>query len=481
MMKLMRLGLAGVMLAMMTACTVGPDFEAPEINAPERFVTQELLNSLNAGKESAEFPVNWWEGFGDPLLSGLVDDALNQNYRLAAAAARLESAQGVVKRVGADNKPTVTASGGGDYTLEERLDIKQEDPEKIRTGFGRLAVLLPLDVFGRTRRSVEAARANVAAAESELRGLVLEVSADVTREYLTLRGNQRQLALLEESVALQEKTLAIVKSRFDTGLAPELDLRRAETSVERLRAGVPRLKRDLLNSRNRLATLTGQYPGALEEALKSEQELPSYQSPVAEVVPFEVLMRRPDVKQAEAELHQAVALIGVTTADLYPSFELAAVANVSALKVNNLSTVELLVASAGGTIQQVLYEGGARRANVAIAKAEAEAALNDYRQVLLDASEEVERALAALEASRVSQISLEKAVISSGRSFNQAEGLYQQGLISFLDVVDAQRQLADAEQALASERTNYATQIAALFRALGTPVNPVAESEAESE
>lgn len=463
--------LAALLLPLLLACTVGPDYEAPDREAPARFVSQEVLAELNAGHEQAAVAANWWEGFDDPLLNRLVEEALENNLRIGAAVARLREARARRESIDAADRPQIDA-GAGASVEEERIEEGAGPMQDIETTtereFGLLSLFWSLDVFGRNRRAVEAAQATVQAAEARLHGLVLDVSGQVAREYLGLRGNQRQLALLEESVALQERTLSIVQSRFDAGLSPELDVRRAETSVERLRAGIPPLEEDLLNARNRLATLTGRFPGAYEEELKAEDEIPVYAGRFAEVVPLEVLERRPDLHEAEARLKQRVAEIGVAKADFYPAFDVAAEISLTRTVVGNADPVEILLSSVSAAVAQFLYDGGARGANLDAAEAAAEAALLDYRQALLRAAEEVETALAAIAASRERQVSLEKAVQSSTASFNQAEYLYQEGLISFLDVVDAQRVLADAEQALAAERTDYATFVATLFRVLGS-------------
>ncbi|MEX2525652.1 MAG: efflux transporter outer membrane subunit, partial [Gammaproteobacteria bacterium] len=336
--------------------------------------------------------------------------------------------------------------------------------------FGALGFTLPLDMFGRNRREVEAARASLEVAEAELRDVVLTRSTDVAREYLRLRGGQRQLELLEESVALQEKTLSVVKSRFQAGLSPELDLRRAETSVERLRADIPPLQESLTNSRNLLANLTGEYPGAFEETLRKTAAIPSYQREIPAPIPVDVLRQRPDIRRAEAELKRTIAEIGVAEADYYPVFRLFGQLRVGTSGFSGDPSMDLIIGSLGALVEQVITDGGAREANVENARARADEALANYRQALLDAAQSIETTLAALKSSLARQESLGKAVESSSRSFNQAENLYQLGLISFLDVVDAQRVLASAEQQLAAERTNYATRIATLFRVLGTNV-----------
>jgi multidrug efflux system outer membrane protein len=460
------LALAALLTA---ACTARPDYTPPEINAPSQFVSQEVLKTLNENKSGKAFTADWWTGFKDPVLDTLVETGLANNFEIAAAAARVKEAQARVRLAGASNN--LSADISVDSDLQERRELRPDSNSATTTGAGaEIGIGLPIDIFGRTRREVEAAQAGLESARAELKGIILTTSSDIAAEYLRLRGNQRQLELLRESVALQEKTLSIVKTRYETGLAPELDMRRAETSVENLRADIPPLEGDLLNARNRLASLTGEFPGAYETLLKDNKETPTYKNAIPSLVPLEVLSSRPDIRQSEAALKQAVAGIGVAQAAYYPSFNLSGTIGLSSSGVSGAPATDILIASIRALIEQIITDGGERRASVTIAKAQAEEALANYEQALREASEEVETSLAAIHSSLTRQTSLEKAVSSSQRSFSQAETLYQQGLISFLDVVDAQRVLASAEQALAREQTNYATQIATLFRVLGTDI-----------
>jgi NodT family efflux transporter outer membrane factor (OMF) lipoprotein len=455
-------------LALSASCTVGPDYIKPEIDAPPHFVSQDIFESLNQGRSDKEFSANWWKGFSDLTLDQLVLSGLEKNFQVAAARSRLNEASARVALAGAGNKLQSGAGLEGD--LEAERELNQVEDTKTASITGSLDFALPLDVAGRIARGVEAARAGEESARAELRGLVLGTSSEITREYLRLRGTQRQLELLTESVHLQEKTLFIVKNRYKAGLSPELDMRRAETSVENLRASIPRLKESLTNSRNRLAALTGEYPGAYESLLKEHKDIPVYQGRVPKLVPLDVLTQRPDIRQNEEDLKQAVARIGVSEADYYPNFRLIGEVSIGASGISGTPALNILTASLGTLIEQVLTNGGARKAGVDIAIAQAEEALANYQQGLREASEEVESSLAAIKSSVGRQTSLQKAVQSSEISFYQAETLYQQGLISFLNVVDAQRVLANAEQALAAERTNYATEIGTLFRVLGTKV-----------
>lgn len=458
-----------------SACVVGPDYEKPEMEAPGAFVSQKVLTQLNAGKESTTIATDWWRGFTDDTLDQLVRKGLENNFRVAAAEARVKEAHARI--VLADAGDNLKVNAGLDNALEEEFSLDRARSTTTGSVFSALSLRLPLDVAGRFERGVQAARAGFEASQADLRGIVLSISSQITREYLQLRGNQRQLDLLRESVGLQDKTLSIVRSRYEAGLSPELDMRRAETTVENLRAGIPSLEQALLNSRNRLASLTGQYPGVYEELLKTHRDIPVYQGKIPEFVPMEVLSMRPDIRQSEETLKAAVARIGVAEADFYPTFDLIGQIGIGAAGVVGVPTMDILLASLGTLINQIVTAGGARQANLDIARAQAEEALANYKQLLRDASEEVESTLAAIQASLARQQSLGKAVEASGVSSYQAETLYRQGLISFLNVVDAQRVLANGKQQLAAERTNYATQIATLFRALGTRIDSPASGE----
>lgn len=454
------------------ACAVGPDYQAPAVGTPDAFVSQDVFALLNQDAAGPALAARWWEGFEDPLLTRLVERAVEDNPEIAAAAARLRGARAQLALARTGNALDVTASTETAASERERLGESGEGSSSSL--LGGLAFSRRLDVFGRTARAVEAARAGVEAAQAGLRDAVLTTTSEVALEFLRLRGNQRQLALLEDSVALQEQTVDIVESRYRAGLAPELDLRRAETSVARLRADIPPLQRSLIDGRNRLASLTGRYPGAYEDMLAEGAGLPRYRREIPAPVPMAALRARPDIRAAEAELKRAVAEIGVAEAAFYPLFELFGDLQISTSGITGGPAMDLIVASLSGIVDQVVADGGARAANLDAARARADEALAQYRAALLEAARSVEATLAALQASAGRQRSLERAVATSRRSFEQAERLYQLGLSSFLDVVDAQRVLANAEQQLASERTAYATRIATLFRELGAEVEPPA-------
>jgi len=423
-------------------------------------------------KDAGVAGVRWWEGFNDPVLNELVSTSIQNNFQIAAAAARVKEARALLELSEAGDSLLVeldaeVSGQKSDRDNNTSSSTGSNNARDERSALLGLGFTLPIDLAGRVENEVRAAAANLMAEQAGLRAQIIETSTAVAQEYLSLRGNQKQLAMLRESVELQEKTLAIVQARFESGLSPELDVRRAETSVENLRASIAPLQQALQDSRHRLATLSGQFPGAYEQLLKPEGDLPEYGLGIPVSVPFQVIQARPDVQLVQARFAQAAADVGVAQADFYPSIELMANIQIGSTAINSNPATSILIGSLAALLNQVVYDGGARDARLNAAVARAEGALAEYEQVLRVVTQEVENSLTAIDSSASRQTALGKAVISSKRSFEQADALYQLGLVSFLDVVDAQRVYANAEQALATEQTNYATLIAGLFRALG--------------
>lgn len=454
---------------LLTACTIGPEYVAPKIDAPSQFVYQDVFDLLNEGKKDNTNINQWWEGFSDEGLTSMVKKAIENNNQIIGATARVRAAKANIALIDADD--ALTANASFDQSLNANKAIENNNSSSKETSYAiGIDLALPIDVFGKNKREVQAAIAAYETAQAELADTVLRVSTDVAREYLRYRGNQRQLQLLKESVALQEKTLSIVKARYKAGLSPELDMRRAETSVERLRADIPPLLQSLSNSRHTIANFVGDYPRLQIMELDNSLDIPGYEYKLQTEIPINILRRRPDILASEAKLKQSVAEIGIAEADFYPTFNLLSSLQVSTDGLIGNTSFDLFSLAISLLVNQFITDGGARDARLVIAKANSDEALANYKQALLDAALDVETNLIALKSSIERQQSLEKAVVSSSRSFEQADRLYQLGLSSFLDVVDAQRVLASAEQQLATERTNYSTQIASLFRVLGTKV-----------
>lgn len=457
---------------MLSGCVVGPDYQAPAPTLPERFSAQDIMNALQEQTATAPaLSTYWWQGFNDPTLDTLVTLGLENSFSLAAATARVRASEARLGIISANTQPQLGGTARASTSRESQRNNTAGTPNTDSDDGASLALnaSLTLDIFGRNQRALEEGEAQFAAAQAALHSELLSVTTQIAQEYLSLRGNDRQLELLKESVALQSQTLAVVRARFNAGLAPELDLQRAKASVERLGARIPPLTERSRNARNRLATLTGYFPGHHDALLATSSAIPTYRATIPLALPATVLSARPDVREAEAVLKQAVARIGIAEADFYPRLALAGDISLSA--ASGMRADNVLFQSLSALIDQVLWSGGRRDAALAVSQAQAEEALANYQRVIRSASERVEMALTAIDASSKRTLALANSVAASQRSFAQAQTLYQLGLISFLDVVEAQRSLADDEQNLAAERTDYATDIARLFEALGTKMS----------
>lgn len=468
-------------LLMLAACASAPFEQMPiqtapvqQTASPDQFVAQDILQNLSRVASVGLAGTRWWEGFNDPILDQLIQNSLENSFRIASSAASVREARALLALSDTGNSLLVELDTQLSGQKTDRSNTATSTPNTAgagnrneRNAIVGLGFVLPLDFAGKVDQQMQAAAANLMAVQAGLRSQIISTSTEVAQEYLRLRGNQKQLAMLRDSVDLQEKTLAIVKARFESGLSPELDVRRAETSVETLRADIAPLEQALRRSMHQLATLAGQFPGAYDALLTPVGNLPRYTLGIPSRLPLQVLQARPDVQLAQARFAQAAAEVGVAHADFYPSIDLMANIQIGSSALNSNPATGVLIASLSALLNQVVYDGGARNARLEAAKARADVVLAEYEQVLRAVTLDVENTLLAMQASTSRQTALGKAVVSSKRSFEQADALYQLGLVSFLDVVDAQRVYANAEQALATEQTSYATLIASLFRALG--------------
>lgn len=469
-------GLSVLLALGLSACsTAQPELAPLQTRAPGQFQGQDLLNKL-AQAASSQAAAQWWAGFGDPTLNTLIEQAIRNNFTVRASAARVQEAQALLQLNSAQEGLFVELDAVATAQRSERGNLlaastggsgSASNVSRREEVLGGIGIALPLDVAGGLQQQTRAAAANLLALQAQLRADIVNTSTAVAQEYLRMRGNQKQLDLLRGAVALQEETLKVVRARFEAGLSPELDVRRAETSVENLRASIAPLEKSVQDARFRLATLAGRFAWGDEAALAREGELPTFSGEVPNALPLQVLQNRPEVQVAQARFAQAAAEVGVAQADFYPSVALMTNLRFGNVASNGNPAVGVLVGALSAMISQVVWDGGARQAQLDAAKARADGALANYEQVLREVVQGVELALTAVDASSRRQQALMKAVTSSRRSFEQAEALYQLGLISFLDVVDAQRVLANAEQTLAAEQTEYALRITGLFQALG--------------
>jgi multidrug efflux system outer membrane protein len=445
--------------------TAGPDYRPPELETPASF---SRVPSLPQGAAQSAL---WWRGFGDVQMAILVEDALAENLDIAAAQARLEEARALLGVARGSGGPSLDGGANADGDLLVAGERSGGRDTRATGGVdGGLLFSWTPDLFGGQRREVEAAEA-----ELRRRGLLREdlqrtTAAEVVRQYLEVARDTTRLELIASSLDLQRQTLELVRQRFEAGLAAQLDVSRAQAQLAATQAQRGPLAGDLADARAALAVLTGRPAGTLQ--VGADDGIPSYLGGPDIGLPRNLLRARPDVRAAEADLARATAEIGVAEAELYPQLTIPGALTASASGFGTGEVIEALIATLSASLDIPLFDSGVRDSEVAAAEARAREALLIYRRTLLDALADAETAIARLEAAEQRRDDLQAAVDASQEAFAQAEQLYTQGLVGFLDVLDAERTLLDNRQDLAEATADVGLAIADLYSAVGAPVSP---------
>jgi NodT family efflux transporter outer membrane factor (OMF) lipoprotein len=290
---------------------------------------------------------------------------------------------------------------------------------------------------------------------------------DVARNYVDVRGYQRRIAITAENIKAQEEALAITRNRFTNGLSSDLAVQQASTLLAGTRAEMPTLEGSLEVSIHRLGVLLGQNPGALLTELAKVAPIPGAPPQVPVGLPSELLLRRPDVQRAERQLAAATANIGVATADLFPKFSLTGAAGFESISASDWFTAGSRFWSIGPTVQWRIFEAGRIRSNIKVQNARQQQALAAYEQTALAAFEDVENDLVSYAKEQVRRRSLEEAVSSSRNSLALAQKLYANGLTDFLNVLEAERSLYQAQDQLVQSDRTVSVNLVALYKSLG--------------
>jgi NodT family efflux transporter outer membrane factor (OMF) lipoprotein len=460
----------GLAILFAAGCAVGPDYHRPNGSAPPQWG-----ETLNGGETNGAASVaGWWKNFDDAELNSLIDRAVQSNLDLKIAAARVREARAQYRIVSADQWPSVGTSGSYTRDRESKhqpilgsLPLPPGVPFENNVYQAGFDAAWELDVFGGTRRAEEAAKAEVAAAEYGRRGTLVTLLAEVARNYVEARGYQRQLAITRENITSQEQGLALTQDRFAHGLVSDLDVQQATTLLAITRAGVPTLERAAQASIHRLGVLLGQPPGALLTEMSAAAPIPAAPPEVPVGLPSELLLRRPDVRMAERQLAAATAQIGVATADLFPKFSLTGAAGFESVSAGDWFSGGSKFWSLGPTVQWNIFDAGRIRANIKVRNAWQEEALGNYERTVLASFEDVENALVNYAKEQVRRRSLEDAVKSSRESLNLANQLYGNGLANFINVLDAERSLYQAQDQLVQSEYSVSLDLIALYKALG--------------
>ena len=466
------------MVLLAAACTVGPDYRAPEPPLPDRLgpAPQQAAAAEAVSTDEALVleQLAWWDEFDDPVLSDLIARGVRGNLDLEIAAARVAEARAVRRAQGGRLLPTVSAaaSGGrqkasanGPGPLAELAEagLASLENDLFTVGFD---AAWELDLFGRVGRAREAAQARLEGVEELQRGVLLLVASEIAGAYVELRGAELRLELAERNLGIQEDSLQVIEGKVDSGLLSPIDAERTRAERASLVAALAPLRAQREAAGHRLAVLLGESPGALRGEL-APGPVPEPPAWIGAGQPQDLLSRRPDVRRAERELHAATAEVGVAIGERIPRLVIGGSRGQESADLGDLLESASRTWSFGPRIELPIFRGGQLAAGVEAARARLAAADAGYRSAVLLALEEVESSLVAYRESRAAHDALDEAASASGRAADLAEVLYDEGLRDHLVLLDAQRSQTAADDGLALARVQRALRALDVYRALG--------------
>jgi outer membrane protein, multidrug efflux system len=459
------------LLAATAGCTLGPDYRALQTTVPAAWNA-----SIPAVAAAPSVDEAWWGRFDDPLLSQLIERALIANKDIVHAEAAIVEARALRTQAAASFYPSVDGGASATRRRETTSGARNvlgtsggtDDRSSINTYYeAGFDASWELDVFGKTRRSVEAADAFIDAQTEAANGVRLTLIGDVARAYIDARGLQRQIEVTRQTLAAQQDTLELTRARFQAGTGTGLDMVRAEAQLATFAADLPPLETTLAEDIHRLGVLTGQEPETLIGLLGVPAAIPVADTVPSAGVPADLIRRRPDIREAERLLAQATADIGVAVADRYPKLSLPGSINLTNTKFIDLFRAASLIWSIGPEVSVPLFDAGLRRAEVEARVARQAQARATYEQTVLTALEEVENALVAYTREAQRRRAVEQSVAGNADAVTLATELYTRGLGTFLDVLDAQRSLFQTQSNLAQSEATLTIDVVAIYKALG--------------
>ncbi len=458
--------------ALLAGCAVGPDYEPPDLSAT---VPDAWRAEVEAEMSSDASPlVRWWETFGDTTLTGLIRRAESANRDLLAAVGRVEEARALRGVAKGGLLPDLVLDGS--YTRfrlsENGLQGSQLEGQPFDLFSGGLALSWEIDLFGRVRRGIEAASAELGASVEDYRDVLVTLYAEVAAAYVDARTFQQRLSFAQANADAQGRSLQLTRDRFRAGLTSALDVTQAESNLATTEAQIPALEDGLNRSLNRLAVLLGVPPGDLHEQLAEPAPIPVPMAEVAALLPADLLRRRPDIRRAERRLAAQTARIGIATADLYPSFSLTGFLGLESLEAEDFTEGESLGWSVVPGFRWNLFSGGKIRNRIRAEEARTRQALAAYEQTILLALEETGNSLVAYGRERERRDRLLEAVRASERSVEIVETQYRSGLTDFQRYLDSQRSLFGQQDALAVSAGQVTKNLIAVNRALGGGWDP---------
>ncbi|HKC49293.1 MAG TPA: efflux transporter outer membrane subunit [Myxococcota bacterium] len=457
-MRLRRALTAPIALVLAAACAVGPDYVPTEVSPPPEFRSQ--VTPTDAAS-IADLP--WWEVFDDPVLQQLVAEALGANYDLATAVYRVEQAKAQVGVAQSPFYPQIVYQGNAGR--QRQPDFLIQPAATFDLFYGAFSLAWELDVWGRIRRSNEAAQQQLLGTEDVRRGVMLSLVTEVAGSYLTLLELDRELEITQENVKSFDDSLDLFSRRFKGGVGNRLQVARAEAAQAQVAAQIPNLRRQITEQENALSVLLGRAPGPIARGVPFLDRPPAPPTPPG--LPSALLERRPDVLQAESTVASSNALVGVAVANFFPQIGLTGVYGAQSIELHDLVKSNFNLWNYAGNVAGPLFQGFALLEQYRGQKADWEQTKAQYKQTVITAFAEVSTALSAQAELGAAREAQERSVLAYQESVKIARIRFDQGLANYYEVLEAQQQLFPAQIVLARFQLDQLLTVVTLYRALG--------------
>jgi len=476
-------------------CTVGPNFESPTTSTPPQVFDRTQAAQASSKAVESGFNSDWWKLFNDPTLNALEQQLADANLDVAAASARLRQSRAEQRVAGAAEYPTV--DGAVSYDRERGspngiLSLLGVTPtgtqSQSASGSTPLGVApLPgskgspaynlyqagfdasweLDIWGRNRRGVEAASALADASYEDRSAILLSARAELARDYIALRDTQSLLRIAKQNLEIAHNTTKLTQVRVHEGVTTDLDVANASAQAESIESLIPTLEARCETTINAIGVLLAEEPGTLAQALGEPHDVPELPAQVPIGFPSELVQRRPDIRQAEAQLHAATASIGMAKADFYPRISLNGSAGFQTLQLSSLANWASGQFVVGPSITMPIFEGGRLKGTLQLREAQQREAAIVYKHTVLEAWREVDDALVVYDAEQRRRDRLTEVVTLNQRALSIAQQRYKAGAVDYLDVLNVQKQLLDGQSNLEQSKATAAANLITLCKALG--------------
>lgn len=463
--RLVRGAVVIAVAALACGCTIGPNYERPAVETPAAYRFSE--SAAQAVADTA-----WWDRFGDPVLSALVDEALRNNLDVQIAAARVDAFLGAYVTTRSALFPQVAISPGFPVQAARqqgsRISTPQRVPVNVSTEYSTyqagLSASWEIDLWGKVRRQTEAARANLLASDEARRGIVLSVAASAAAGYVTLRDLDRRLEIARETEQSRSASLDLFRKRFSGGVISQLELAQVTSEYEAAVAAIPNYEAQIAKQETALSLLLGRNPGPIARG-KSIDELTPI--PIAPGLPSELLDRRPDVREAEQQLVAANAQIGAAKAQYFPSISLTGAFGAVSTALGDLFTGPARTWSFAAGLTAPIFNAGAIEGQVRQAEAGQRQALANYDKTVQAAFGDVEDALITSQKAREVLAAQQRQVAALADYRRLARLRYDNGYTSYIEVLDAERSLFEAQIAFTQQQDIVLTSIVGVYKAMG--------------